>query len=1405
MKFKKIMLVTFLLLAVLTIGAVSAADDVASDDLAVSDDGDSIESPADDADVLSDGEQDALGDEEHYIGVNEDDIIIDENDPDYDENATVAWIILPNDTTKGRFVICDGDEEIFGADVEAPGNNGWHIDEGGNLKCHALISQLDLSDVEDEDEITFNFIDSERYEIEGYAVTMGIRVTDTTISFYELDDDEEDDIYVGFWDEDDERGILYTNSEGWVVNVDICDGSEGMIYIIINDDDENPIEWEIECDEWEDFPYHDWSLEDLGIEEAGQYNITVKCNDEVIDEGQLNVQNWNGTTFRVIEDYDEGVRFLLYCPDGAEGTVTVVIGKDEDDEFIIVDDSITYEITSDDYNDYIEFAMDNYLEEEGDYHINITVGDFSYGSWFYFGDDEEEDDIYVGFWDENDERGILYTDSEGWVVNVDVCDGSEGMIYIIINNDDENPISWEIECDEWEDFPYHDWSLEDLGIEEAGQYNITVKCNDEVIDEGQLNVQNWNGTTFRVVEDYDGSVRFLLYCPDGAEGTVTVVIGKDEDDEFIIVYDNITYEITSDDYNDYIEFAMDNYLEEEGDYHINITVGDFSYGSWFYFGEGDDGDEPKPVEVCDIVFDELDEPFATVTVEETEGMVFSIFVIKDGDIITLYSEDLDENERVTYDDGWYRLEVSGNDWNNYILENIDDAEDIADLFDNGIIEDGDSLYFAVGDEEYRYVITVEEDAYLFDPFVPAEAEFYNLEILMKDDWQYDIIIGIIVKDQFDPTVVIELNENEVFHELLDGEPDDQTDEGYNIFYIALNDLDVDEWEAGEYEVFVEIFNGEDSVYENGDEMPYLVLYEPQIAGDENTTIEIIPVGERLSENDTLIIINTTDASKNVTIYIKELKTSITIPLSSCRYDENTNCYLIGSKELGIANAGAYDLNVEYAGVNLDGNVSLTSNLDIEIRSSEDIVYTGEYYLDTGEIAVFRLYDDEISESDVNGTVKVYIYLDGENQTLCFEGDLKDLEFHGAMRGRIIRLTQLSNIASDIEGTYKVYVKYEGGSEAPCDATSNVVFKKLAADDFEVEIKKNKVIVSYNPAYWGFITVTADGNSTTYELGDECWDEDSHSYIYPLANGVHKVTVSYKLNDTFKSLELASKVLNPIDPALTISIANITEGADAVIAITTNNTFSGTVLVQIGTSNYTVNVVNGSGTLPVSGLTAGTYNATAIFNAFDVFAASTKNTTFTVKPKVATKITADAVVTTYGTSKNIVISLTAADGTVLSNREVTIVLNGVTKTVKTDAKGQATYSIGNKLAVKAYTATLTFAGDANYVKSTGTVKVTVNKAKPILTAKNKSFKVKKSKKYTVILKTDKKKAMKNAKVVLTGKFKGKKIKIIKKTNKKGKATFNLKKLTKKGKFKARIKFAGNSNYKAASKKVTITIK
>ena len=65
-------------------------------------------------------------------------------------------------------------------------------------------------------------------------------------------------------------------------------------------------------------------------------------------------------------------------------------------------------------------------------------------------------------------------------------------------------------------------------------------------------------------------------------------------------------------------------------------------------------------------------------------------------------------------------------------------------------------------------------------------------------------------------------------------------------------------------------------------------------------------------------------------------------------------------------------------------------------------------------------------------------------------------------------------------------------------------------------------------------------------------------------------------------------------------------------------------------------------------------------------------------------------------------------------------------------------------------------------------------------------------------------MKKAKVTLTTKVKGKTVKLTVKTKNNGKATFNLKKLVK-GKYTASVKFAGNKNFKAVTKKVKITVK
>ena len=165
----------------------------------------------------------------------------------------------------------------------------------------------------------------------------------------------------------------------------------------------------------------------------------------------------------------------------------------------------------------------------------------------------------------------------------------------------------------------------------------------------------------------------------------------------------------------------------------------------------------------------------------------------------------------------------------------------------------------------------------------------------------------------------------------------------------------------------------------------------------------------------------------------------------------------------------------------------------------------------------------------------------------------------------------------------------------------------------------------------------------------------------------------------------------------------------------------------------------------------------------------------------------------------VVTLKDANGKAIANAKVTISINGKNTPVTTDKNGQAKLAI--KLPAKTYTATITYAGDNNHVKSTTTAKVVVKKASPKIIAKKKTFKAK-IKKYTIALKDNKGKAIKKAKVTL--KVKGKTYKAI--TNSKGKATFKITKLTKKGKHKATIKYKGNNNFKAVTKTIKyITVK
>lgn len=241
-----------------------------------------------------------------------------------------------------------------------------------------------------------------------------------------------------------------------------------------------------------------------------------------------------------------------------------------------------------------------------------------------------------------------------------------------------------------------------------------------------------------------------------------------------------------------------------------------------------------------------------------------------------------------------------------------------------------------------------------------------------------------------------------------------------------------------------------------------------------------------------------------------------------------------------------------------------------------------------------------------------------------------------------------------------------------------------------------------------------------------------------------------------------------------------------------------ILITLNGENHTLTTGgDGQATLEID-LLPGNYSAEIFYAGDETYISSSAKTNINVC-KLALKLQADDITTTYNVAKTLTVTLKDDKGNVLAGKNITINLNNKIYHRATNEKGQAKVNVN--LAVKKYSAKISFAGDDIYKSSTRSAKVEVKKAKPKLTASSKTFKAKaKTKKVTATLKSNKNKAIKNTYVKLTVNKKTYKVK----TNSKGIATFKVK-LTKKGKYNAVCKYTGSSNYKSVSKKIKITIK
>ena len=315
-----------------------------------------------------------------------------------------------------------------------------------------------------------------------------------------------------------------------------------------------------------------------------------------------------------------------------------------------------------------------------------------------------------------------------------------------------------------------------------------------------------------------------------------------------------------------------------------------------------------------------------------------------------------------------------------------------------------------------------------------------------------------------------------------------------------------------------------------------------------------------------------------------------------------------------------------------------------------------------------------------------------------------------------------------------------------------------------------------------INIYKDGQlyTTVYGLSSEGWivDLTPGEYIAELSLPLYPEVTP--INTTINvSKANTSVIIEPIDAIL---------GKEIKIKYTTNS--NGTVTIKVNGQK-----IKDSKFTPTK---IGTYNLTIEVAEDECYTAATNQTTFTVQ-KLASKITAKPVTTTYNLDKYLTITLKDSNGKAISKTYITV--NIGSKKYKTNSKGQVKINVA-KLTPKNYNVKIKYAGSDIYNASTGSVKVTVKKATPKITAKQTSYKLKiKTKKYTASFKDNKNKALKNTKVTL--KVNGKTYTV--KTNSKGQATFKITNLKKKGTYVAVITIPTNKYYNKLSKKVKITVK
>ena len=370
------------------------------------------------------------------------------------------------------------------------------------------------------------------------------------------------------------------------------------------------------------------------------------------------------------------------------------------------------------------------------------------------------------------------------------------------------------------------------------------------------------------------------------------------------------------------------------------------------------------------------------------------------------------------------------------------------------------------------------------------------------------------------------------------------------------------------------------------------------------------------------------------------------------------------------------INVD--GSNVTGNLLITRNLGgdaaVEIKAGKNNVVENNYPRSSD--LIFNITSEE------PGKILIDVTIDKKatgNIAVIVDGDKYDV----AIVNGSAKLT-LSDLPA---GVYYIEAKYNGNSIVTESYNSTKFTIDLIDSSIAVEAKDIKcgeeavITATVTDGATGTVTFFVNGKTYVVDITDsvatlKIADLTTGDYpVFAYYNGDKYYKTSYN-STTFNVAKLASTT--------TVNVSDIKVGEDAVISIAVPEITSGVVSVTVGDAIYNVAVVDGKGTLTLSGLASGSYDVVAKFNGDDKYLASEDSAKFNVT-KLASTI--DIAVDNIKVGEDAVIGVALPED---ATGEVIISVNGKNYTVMTKY-GMASVTISD-LANGTYSVDAFYNGD-----------------------------------------------------------------------------------------------------------------